>query len=107
MKTISNQIIEAMPINLINEFRTKAFCLMTDLVERMEMRFDALTAEEINFFKVLKSINSDQERFDGLCVVFGKLMYAHQVIDDMYEVAEFQSRVSRNKSRGLDDSEVV
>ena len=31
----------------------------------------------------------------------------HQVIDDMYEVAEFQSRVSRNKSRGLDDSEVV
>ena len=103
MRTISNQIIEAMPIGLVNEFRTKALCLMTDLVEEMEMRFDTLTTEEINFFKVLQSIQNDQKRFDGMCVAFGKLMYAHQVIDDMCAMAEFQFRASRNKSPALDD----
>ena len=107
MRTISNQIIEAMPISLINEFRTKAFCLMTGLVEEMELRFDVLSAEEIHFFKVLQSLQSDQERFDGMCVAFGKLMYAHQVMDDMYDLAEFQSNASRNKSRGLDDVELL
>ena len=66
MREISNQIIEAMPIGLVNEFRTKALCLMTDLMEEMEMRFDTLSAEEINFFKVLQSINSDQERLGSL-----------------------------------------
>jgi hypothetical protein len=103
MREISNQIIEAMPIGLVNEFRAKALCLMTDLMEEMEMRFDTLSAEEINFFKVLQSINSDQERFDGMCVAFGKLMYAHQVIDDMYEMAEFQSRVQNQVSSSGDD----
>jgi hypothetical protein len=103
MREISNQIIEAMPIGLVNEFRTKALCLMTDLIEEMEMRFDTLSVEEINFFKVLQSINSDQERFDGMCVAFGKLMYAHQVIDDMYEMAEFQSRVQNQVRSSGDD----
>ena len=93
MREISNQIIEAMPIGLVNEFRTKALCLMTDLMEEMEMRFDTLSAEEINFFKVLQSFGSDQERFDGLCEAFGKLMYAQQVLEDMYDTAAFQSRV--------------
>ena len=56
MRTISNEIIEAMPIDLINEFRTKAISLMSGLMEEMEMRFDSLTTEEINFFKVPKWI---------------------------------------------------
>ena len=103
MRTVSNQIIEAMPIGLINEFRTKAFCLMSDLVEEMEMRYDILTAEEINFFMVLQSIQSDQERFDGMCVAFGKLMYAQQVLDDMYDEAEFQSRVRNQARLNVDD----
>lgn len=77
MRTVSNQIIEAMPIGLINEFRTKAFCLMSDLVEEMEMRYDTLTAEEINFFRVLQSVQNDQDRFNGMCVAFGKLMAFH------------------------------
>ena len=103
MREISNQIIEAMPIGLVNEFRTKALCLMTGLMEEMEMRFGTLSAEEINFLKVLQSINSDQEGFDGMCVAFGKLMYAHQVIDDMYEMAEFQSRVQNQVRSSGDD----
>ena len=45
MKTISNEIIEAMPIGLINEFRTKAISLMSGLMEEMEIRFDSLTTE--------------------------------------------------------------
>jgi hypothetical protein len=103
MKTISNEIIEAMPIGLINEFRTKAISLMSGLMEEMEMGFDSLTTEEINFFKVLQSINTDQERFDGMCVAFGKLMYAHQVIEDMYDMAVFQSRVqNQHRSSGND-----
>ena len=103
MRTVSNEIIEAMPIRLVNEFRTKAFCLMSDLVEEMEMRYDTLTAEEINFFKVLQSIQSDQDRFDGMCVAFGKLMYAHQVLEDMYETAAFQSRVQNQVRSDADD----
>ena len=103
MREISNQIIEAMPIGLVNEFRTKALCLMTDLMEEMEMRFDTLTAEEINFFKVLQSFGSDQERFDGLCEAFGKLMYAQQVLEDMYDTAAFQSRVQNQERSGGDD----
>jgi hypothetical protein len=103
MRTISNQIIEAMPIGLINEFRTKALCLMTDLIEEMEMRYCSLTDEEINFFKVLQSLNSDQERFDGMCVAFGKLMYAHQVLEDMYDTAAFQSRVQNQERSSGDD----
>jgi hypothetical protein len=91
MRTISSEIIEAMPIDLVNKFRTKALCLMSDLMEEMEMRFGTLTADEINFFKVLKSINSDQERFDGMSLAFGKLLYAHQVIDEMYDSAAFTS----------------
>ena len=103
MRTISNQIIEAMPIGLINEFRTKAISLMSGLMEEMEMRFDSLTTEEINFFKVLQSINTDQERFDGLCVAFGKLMYAHQVLEDMHDMAVFQSSVqNQQRSSGND-----
>jgi hypothetical protein len=103
MRTISNQIIDAMPIGLVNEFRTKAICLMTNLMEEMEMRFDTLTEEEINFFKVLQSINSDQERFDGMCVAFGKIMYAHQVLEDMYDSAIFQSRVQNQDRLGGDE----
>ena len=103
MREISNQIIKAMPIGLVNEFRTKALCLMTDLMEEMEMRFDTLSAEEINFFKVLKSINSDQERFDGMCKAFGKLMYAQQVLEDMYDTAAFQSRVQNQERSSGDD----
>ena len=103
MRNLANQIIEAMPLGLINEFRTKAICLMSDLMEQMEMRFYTLTAEEINFFKVLQSIKSDQERFDSMCVAFGKLMYAHQVIEDMCDEAEFQSkRKSIERSSGDD-----
>ena len=102
MRTISNQIIEAMPIGLVNEFRTKALCLMSDLVEEIEMRFDTLTTEEISFFKVLKSIQSDQERFDGMCIAFGKLMYAHQVMEDMSDAADFttwwKNRVSPDEN---------
>jgi len=105
MRTISNEIIEAMPIGLINEFRTKAISLMSGLMEEMEMRFDSLTTEEINFFKVLQSINTDQERFDAMCVAFGKLMYAHQVIEDMYDMAVFQSRV-QNQYR-LDNDDIL
>lgn len=106
MRTLSNQIIEAMPLGLLNEFRTKALCLMSDLVEEMEMRYGQLTAEEINFFRVLQSIKNDQDRFNGMCEAFGKLMYAHQVIEDMYDSAVFQSRVSRGESQGHDDSGV-
>jgi hypothetical protein len=92
-----------MPLGIINEFRTKEICLMSDLTEQMEMRFYSLTAEEINFFKVLQSIKSDQERFDNMCIAFGKLMYAHQVIEDMYGEAEFQSkRKSLERSRSDD-----
>lgn len=103
MRTVSNEIIEAMPIRLVNEFRTKAFCLMSDLVEEMEMRYDTLTAEEINFFKVLQSIQSDQDRFDGMCVAFGKLMYAHQVLEDIYDSAAFQGRVQNQSRSSVDD----
>ena len=103
MREISNQIIEAMPIGLVNEFRTKALCLMTDLVEEMEMRFNTLTAEEINFFKVLQSFGSDQEKFDGMCEAFGKLMYAQQVLEDMYDTSAFQSRVQNQERSGSDD----
>ena len=92
MRTISNQIIDAMPIGLVNEFRIKAICLMTNLMEEMEMRYYTLTSEEINFFQVLQSIRGDQDRFDGMCIAFGKLMYAHKVLEDMYEEAEFQSK---------------
>ncbi len=103
MRTVSNQIIEAMPIGLINEFRIKAICLMSDLMEQMEMRYGNLTAEEINFFRVLQSIQSDQDRFDGMCVAFGLLMYAHQVLEDMYDEAEFQSRVQNHGKSDVDD----
>ncbi len=103
MRTVSNEIIEAMPIRLVNEFRTKAFCLMSDLVEEMEMRYDTLTAEEINFFKVLQSIQSDQDRFDGMCVAFGKLMYAHQVLEDIYDSSVFQARVQNQSRSSVDD----
>jgi hypothetical protein len=103
MREISNQIIEAMPIRLVNEFRTKALCLMTELMEEMEMRFDTLSAEEINFFKVLQSFGSDQERFDGLCEAFGKLMYAQQVLEDVYDTAAFQSRVQNQERSSGDD----
>ncbi len=91
MKSVSNQIIKAMPVGLINEFRTRAFCLMSDLVEEMEMRYGKLTADEINFFRVLQGIKSDQDRFDGMCLAFGKLMYTHQLIEDISDSAEFQS----------------
>ena len=104
MNTISNEIIEAMPIGLINEFKTKALGLMSGLMEEMEIRFDSLTTEEINFFKVLQSINIDQVRFDGMCVAFGKLMYAHQVIEDMYDMSVFQSRM-QNQHR-LDNNDI-
>jgi len=100
MNTISSQIIEAMPIGLINEFRAKALCLMSGLIEEMEMRFDTLTTEEVNFFKALQSINGDQERFNGMCAAFGKLMYAHQVIEDWYDMAEFQSSVQNQVRSG-------
>ena len=62
-----------------------------------------LTAEEINFFRVLQSIESDQDRFDGMCVAFGKLMYAHQVLEDMNGEAEFQSRVRNQVRPNVDD----
>lgn len=104
MRPISNEIIEAMPIVLVNEFRAKALCLMTELMEEMEMRFDTLTAEEVNFFKVLESFGSDQERFDGMCEAFGKLMYAQQVLEDMYDTAVFQSRVQNQERSGSDDT---
>ncbi len=103
MSEILNQIFEVMPIGLVNEFRTKAFCLMSDLVEEMEMRYGSLTAEEINFFKFLQSIQSDLDRFDGMCVAFGKPMYAHQVLEDIYDSATFQSRVQNQKRSSGDD----
>lgn len=102
MRTASNQIIEAMPIGLINEFRIKAICLMSDLMEQMEIRYGTLTAEEINFFRVLQSIQSDQDRFDGMCEAFGKLMYAHKVLADMYDESEFQSRVQNQGKSDVD-----
>ena len=93
MSILSNQIIEAMPIGLVNEFRLKAICLMADLVEELEMRFDSLTAEEVNFLKVLQSDNSEQDGFEGMCEAFGKILYAHQVIDDMYKQAAIKAGV--------------
>ena len=101
MSILSNQIIEAMPIGLVNEFRLKAICLMADLVEELEMRFDSLTAEDVNFLKVLQSNNGDQDGFNGMCEAFGKIMYAHQVIEDMYKKATLQAGVQiQNKSGG-------
>ena len=91
MKTYPKEIIEAMPIGLANDFRIGAASLMLDLIEEMEMRFNNLTAEEINFFRVLQSIQSDQVRFTGMCLAFGNLMYDKQVLDDMYENSLFQS----------------
>ena len=103
MRTISNEIIKAMPIDLINELRTKAISLMSGLMDEMEMRFNSLTTEEINFFKVLQSINTDQERFDGMCVAFGKLMYPHQAIEDTYDMSVFQSRMQNQHRLDNDD----
>jgi hypothetical protein len=102
MRTISNQIIAAMPIGLVNEFRTRALCLMSDLIEEIEMRHSALTAEEVNFFKVLQSIQGDKERWDGMCVAFGKLMYAHQVLEGIYNSTGFQSRVKNQDESSSD-----
>ena len=103
MRTISNQIIEAMPIGLVNEFRTKALCLMSDLIEEIEIRHGALTAEEVNFFKVLQSIQSEKERWDGMCVAFGKLLYAHQVLEGISDTTGFQSRVKNHDGSSSDD----
>ena len=91
MKTYLKEILDAMPIGLANDFRIGAASLMLDLIEEMEMRFNNLTAEEINFFRVLQSIQSDQVRFKGMCLAFGNLMYANQVLDDIYENSLFQS----------------
>ena len=91
MKTYTKEIIEAMPIGLANDFRIGAASLMLDLIEEMEMRFNNLTAEEINFFRVLQSIQSDQVRFKGMCLAFGNLMHANQVLDDIYESSLFHS----------------
>lgn len=93
MKNFSNEIIRAMPLDLINDFRRQALCLMSDLMEDLEMKYGSLTEEEINFFKVLQSIQSDQERFDGLCSAFGKLLYAHQVIEKEISNSVAQSRM--------------
>lgn len=103
MRTISNQIIEAMPIGLVNEFRTKALCLMSDLIEDIEIRHGTLTAEEVNFFKVLQSIQSDKERWDGMCAAFGKLMYAHQVLEHIHDTTDFQSRAKTQDGSSGDD----
>lgn len=103
MRTISNQIIEAMPIGLVNEFRTKALCLMSDLIEEIEMRHGTLTAEEVNFFKVLQSIQGDKERWDGMCFAFGKLMYAHQVLEGISDTTGFQSKVKNHDGSSGDD----
>jgi hypothetical protein len=80
-----------MPIELVKEFKIKAICLMGELIEELEMRFDTLTEEEINFLKVLQSSNGEQSGFDGMCEAFGKIMYAYQVKEDMYKTATFQS----------------
>ena len=74
MRTISNQIIEAMPIGLVNEFRVKAIYLMSDLIEELEMRFDTLTTEEVNFLKVLQS---DRYQFHllKLCRFSGPILH--------------------------------
>ena len=93
MSILSNQIIEAMPIGLVNEFKVKVICLISDLVEELEMRFDTLTTEEVNFLKVLQSDNSEQDGFDGICEAFGKILYAHQVIDDIYKQAAIKAGV--------------
>ena len=98
MSVLSSQIIEAMPIGLVNEFRVKAICLMSDLVEELEMRFDTLTTDEINFLKVLQASGGEQGGFDGMCEAFGKIMYAHQVLEDMYDASAFQFRV-QNQNR--------
>jgi hypothetical protein len=103
MKTISNQIIEAMPIGLVNEFRTKALCLISDLIEEIEIRHGALTAEEVNFFKVLQSIQGDKERWGGMCIAFGKLMYAHQVLESIDDTTGFKSRVKNQDESSGDD----
>ena len=91
MKLYFKEIIESMPISLANDFRIGAASLMLDLIEEMEMRFNTLTEDEINFFRVLQSIQSDQVRFKGMCLAFGNLMYANQVLDDLYETSLFQS----------------
>lgn len=103
MSILSNQIIEAMPIGLVNEFRVKAICLMSDLIEELEMQFDTLTAEEINFLKVLQSNNSDQDGFNSMCEAFGKIMHAHQVIDDMYKQAAIKAGVLNQKRSSSND----
>jgi len=92
-----------MPIGLVNEFRAKAICLMSDLIEELEMRFDTLTTDEINFLKVLQSSGGEQGGFDGMCEAFGKIMYAHQVLEDMYDTAVFQSRVQNQERSSGDD----
>lgn len=93
MKNFSNEIIRAMPLDLVNDFRRKALCLMSDLMEDLEMKYGSLTEEEINFFKVLQSIQGDQERFDGLFSAFGKLLYAHQAIEREVSNSISQSRI--------------
>ena len=107
MSILSNQIIEAMPIAPINEFKIKAICLMSDLVEELEMRFDTLTADEINFLKVLQSSGGEQGGFNSMCEAFGKIMYSHQVLEDMYDTAAFQSRINREKGCRFGDAEEV
>jgi hypothetical protein len=47
----------------------------------------------VNFLKVLQSDNSEQDGFDGICEAFGKILYAHQVIDDMYKQAAIKAGV--------------
>jgi len=88
MKTLSNQIIAAMPMNLINEFRRKSFCLMLEMIEDVEMRYGNLSNEEIQFLKVFQSIPDHQERFDAMCEAFGKLMYMQKVLTDRYKSSE-------------------
>lgn len=103
MSILSNQIIEEMPIGLMNEFRIKAICLIADLVEELETRFDTLTTEEINFLKVMQSSNSNHDGFNGICETFGKIMYAHQVIEDMYrEAALHDDLQNQNRSNAGD-----
>ena len=103
MKTYLKEILEAMPIGLANDFRIGAASLMLDLIEEMEMRFNTLTEDEINFFRVLQSIQSDQVRFKGMCLAFGNLLSVNQVLDDMYENSLYQSRQQNKDCPNGDD----
>jgi hypothetical protein len=96
MKAISNQIIEAMPIKLLNEFRRKAFCLMLDTIEGVEVRYGTLNNQEISFLKTLQSIEDHQERFNCMCEAFGKIMFMHKILDDQSKFEAFTSNRSQS-----------